>query len=471
MGNCTNCCESCACCEYVDVPEKVLFREMKKEPIRIWKIHRLLTKNSASPNATQRDMRGRRDTILHLAVRIGEFVLVDEIVTQGATLEIPSEVTDTTPIQHAISQGRKDIIRFFVEMNLDLSYQHNGETTLTWIVKHEEYWHLLPEVLANVGRQERKDRLVGTNDEGLNALQVVIRDGLKDPWDVFQTFGFPLDACTARGSPSLHYSIEINETDAVKRLLDEGASIGGRDVLRRTPLLVAVIVRNAAAVEILLDYISRLTSGSRQARINDCDKAGNTAVHYATCSARGGILQLILDAGAEPDTKNKQDLAAIHIAASEGNAKCMALLIEFGADFEALDCQQKSPIHRALAHGHLAVVGLLLEHGARSVGKSEDGSTPLMAAQESYLLGHLGTQVLTRIDQVEAAYSLNEAVSKNQKELDKLHRRKRKQEEMKKKEATKRLREKEDKKKNKKKASEEKTKKRQLSGAAYRVQV
>ena len=431
MGNCTNCTESCACCEYVDVADKVLWRELKgpRAP-RIWKIKRLLTRNGASPNATQRDARGRRDTILHAAVRLGAFAIVDEIVTQGATLELPSEVTDSTPMMHAVQRGRKDMIRFFVEMNLNLSYAHNGETTLTWVAKQPEHWHLLPEILANVGRQERGERLRGTNGEGLNALQVCIRDRLREPWDVFSTFGFPLDAETSRGSPSLHYSVEIDRMEGVARLLDEGASIGGRDALRRTPLLVAVIVRNARAVELLLDFISRLTAGSRHARMNDCDKAGNTAVHYATCNSRGGILGLLLEAGAEPDTKNKQELAPVHIAASEGNAPCISALIDFGADFEALDCQGKSPIHRALAHGHLAVVGVLLEHGARSVGFALDGSTPLMAAQESYLLGSLSHGVLKRIDQVEAAYSLNEAVNKNQKELDRLHRRKRKQEEM-----------------------------------------
>ena len=466
MGNCTNCVESCACCEYVDIADKVLWQEIKKPRPRFWKIRRLLTRNGASPNATQRDHRGLRDTILHAAVRLGAFVLVDEIVTQGATLELASEVTDTTPIQHAVQRGRKDMIRFFVEMNINLSYQHNGETTLTWVAKQPEYWHLLPEILSNVGRQERNDRLCGTNGEGLNALQVCIRDRLLEPWDVFSTFGFPLDAETSRGSPSLHYSVEIDQIEGVARLLDEGASVGGRDALRRTPLLVAVIVRNARAVEILLDYISRLTTGSRHARMNDCDKAGNTAVHYATCGTRGGILGLVLEAGAEPDTKNKQELAPVHIAASEGNAPCISILIDFGADFEALDCQGKSPIHRALAHGHLAVVGVLLEHGARSVGFSQDGSTPLMAAQESYLLGSLGYGVLKRIDQVEAAYSLNEAVNKNQKDLDRLHRRKRKQEEMVKNDAKKKAA-----RKNKKKDEAKKGKNREKArGDAYRVQ-
>ena len=244
MGNCTNCTESCACCEYVDIPDKCLWQEIKKPNPRVWKIQRLLRRNGASPNATQRDSRGCRDTILHAAVRLGAFVIVDEIVTQGATLELQSDVTDTTPMQHALQRGRKDIIRFFVEMNLDLSYVHNGETTLTWIAKEPEYWHLLPEVLSNVGRQERNERLCGTNSEGLNVLQVCIRDRLQEPWDMLHTFGFPLDATTIRVL-LIAFQHRDRSDRGVKRLLDEGASVGGRDALRRTPLLVGVIVASA----------------------------------------------------------------------------------------------------------------------------------------------------------------------------------------------------------------------------------
>ena len=42
------------------------------------------------------------------------------------------------------------------------------------------------------------------------------------------------------------------------------------------------------------------------ARLNDVDKDGNTAIHYAVTSARGGILKLLLKAGANPNIANKK---------------------------------------------------------------------------------------------------------------------------------------------------------------------
>ena len=79
--------------------------------------------------------------------------------------------------------------------------------------------------------------------------------------------------------------------------------------------------------------------------------------------------------------------------------------------------------------------------------------------------------MLKRIDQVEAAYSLNEAVNKNQKDLDRLHRRKRKQEELVKNDAKKaaaRKKEKAEAEKAKKLKDVDKSKSRQ-PGSAYRV--
>ena len=121
-------------------------------------------------------------------------------------------------------------------------------------------------------------------------------------------------------------------------------------------------------------------------------------------------------------------LFQVHIAASEGNAPCCGLLIEYGCDFEILDGTGKSSIHRALQNGHLAVVGILLDNGARSIGFAKDNTTPLMAARESFLLGNLGTNVLTRIDQVETAASLNEAQNRVEKAIEK---KKRKQKQVK----------------------------------------
>ena len=128
MGTCTSCCEAFAVCEYVDIADKVLWKELHRgKRVREWKVRRLLELNNASPNATQRNIRGQRDNVLHCAIRLGNFQIVDDIVTAGATVELPSDLYDTTPIQHAIKINRKDIIKFLVEMNINLSYVHNGK--------------------------------------------------------------------------------------------------------------------------------------------------------------------------------------------------------------------------------------------------------------------------------------------------------------------------------------------------------
>jgi hypothetical protein len=61
----------------------------------------------------------------------------------------------------------------------------------------------------------------------------------------------------------------------------------------------------------------------------------------------------------------------------------------------------------------------LLDNGARSIGFASDNTTPLMAAQESYLLGNLGNNILKRIEMVEAAAALNEAQNRVEKAIEK----------------------------------------------------
>ena len=132
--------------------------------------------------------------------------------------------------------------------------------------------------------------------------------------------------------------------------------MGGRDALRRTPLLVDVIVRNARSSG-FCDFISRLTTGSRQARRMTATKPETRLCTMRRATSRRNP-STFARSRAEPDTKNNQE-RPVTLLRPRASA-CMSVLIEFGADFEALDCLGKSPIHRALAHGHLAVVGVLL---------------------------------------------------------------------------------------------------------------
>ena len=65
-------------------------------------------------------------------------------------------------------------------------------------------------------------------------------------------------------------------------------------------------------------------------------------------------------------------------AAEKGHEAVVKLLLEKGADVESKDKYGRTPLWRAAAHGHEAVVKLLLEKGADVESKDgSDGRTPL----------------------------------------------------------------------------------------------
>ena len=409
----------CAICDVSYPPDKIIWKEITKSKPRLWKIKRLLRISGANPNATTRSGAGV-DTLLHKAVRMNDFTIVDMLIIHGARLE---EVAydGTTALGYACLHSQKKIVTFLVEMGYNLSHvMPGGETILTWIVKDERRWPSLPDLLQSIARSE-KERLEGVNKDGLNCLQIVIRDGLRGAWDILTQYGFPIDAPTSQGSPSLHFACTISKPRAVRRLLEEGGSIAGRDKLRRTPLLVAVIVRSAECTKVLLEYILNLPKSSQRARLNDYDVDGNTAVHYGTCNARGGQLELLLGAGCNPDTLNKKGLAAMHIAATEGNAKTMSILIEGGADVEVADVDGRTAMHRALARGYGDVVRLLLAAGASSIGSDTMGVTPLMAAKVNYWSGKIGHRILQDIHAVERTAEANRELQQTRKRVKSLN--------------------------------------------------
>ena len=165
-----------------------------------------MLQKGASPNATWRGAGGGLDTLLHRAVRLDSFALVDQLVCAGVTLEVPSRQYNSTPLRYAIQHKQKRILSYLIEMGIDLSFNFQGETVLTWMVKTRTLWKILPLLFQSVARSE-KDRLCGHNSDGLNALQVALDADLDEPMHTLITFGYPVEAPTASGIPSLHFTV------------------------------------------------------------------------------------------------------------------------------------------------------------------------------------------------------------------------------------------------------------------------
>ena len=93
------------------------------------------------------------------------------------------------------------------------------------------------------------------------------------------------------------------------------------------------------------------------------------------------IVQLLLEAGADPNARDDRGLTPLHEGATNSNPVVAAHLLAAGADPNGLDNDGYTPLHYAAARsGNGRVVTRLLGAGADPLVESNDGRTPLHSA-------------------------------------------------------------------------------------------
>ena len=113
---------------------------------------------------------------------------------------------------------------------------------------------------------------------------------------------------------------------------------------------------------------------------------GDTALHMAAAGYRVGILQLLLEAGADVEAVNRRGARPLHYAAdtalghpnwsASAQAQGITVLINAGADPNALDKSGVAPLHRAVRTRSAAAVTALIDGGADPRLPNKTGSTP-----------------------------------------------------------------------------------------------
>jgi ankyrin repeat protein len=106
-----------------------------------------------------------------------------------------------------------------------------------------------------------------------------------------------------------------------------------------------------------------------------------TSLHDASAAGNVGIVQTLLDEGADVNERKMiYQNTALNVASMNGKLEIAKLLIEYGAD---VNCQNKfgwTSLHSATRFGHHNIVTMLLDHGADVDARKEDLLTPLHLA-------------------------------------------------------------------------------------------
>lgn len=197
---------------------------------------------------------------------------------------------------------------------------------------------------------------------------------------LLKTSGIDINFQDKEGSTALMYAAAGDQENISILLLQAGINVNAHDKYGKTALMFAAFEGNENIVKRLLQI--------REININAQDDELETALIYAVRGNHKNIVKLLLNAGADPNIKNKEGKTAPELAklkdwfeAAEKNYIGTIQKLVGKVDVNAKDEQGYTALMHAVANEHENIVKLLLQTPDINVNtQDDDGLTPLMDA-------------------------------------------------------------------------------------------
>ena len=187
------------------------------------------------------------------------------------------------------------------------------------------------------------------------------------------------------GPTALYYAARGGHQELVKLLIGHFANVNAFETPGQPPLLAAAQqLREGCQCAPHLSIISILLGA--QARVNTADADGRSVLSFATVPCASQVLNLLLEAGADPNMADVNGKTPLHRAAwYYHNSVNILSLVRGGAAVNALDNNGKSALTIAVGeNGDPEVAALLLKNGADvRTGGGHYGSPIAAAARYS----------------------------------------------------------------------------------------
>lgn len=173
---------------------------------------------------------------------------------------------------------------------------------------------------------------------------------------------------------ALHYAMGNHCTALTQLIIDAGAKLNVANIYGRTPLMEAVYYKDKTNVVFLIGL---------GADINTISTDGDTNIYIATDTNNIEMLKILLDSGADlgifsrPDDITRRPFQPLHYAIIHKNKEIIDILLNAGFDVNSPDKNGNTPLHRAAGMYNFGIMCQLIKANANLYASNNDRTTPL----------------------------------------------------------------------------------------------
>lgn len=364
-------------------------------------------------------------TALFYAVESGHKGVVKTLLSKGATWHT-KDTRGETVTDFALRGGYINILNFLNDVKQNKLNEHNNESNLQTeepkihqLILKKNNFEELKKTIAILKRKSispnssiiqttlkgyKKVRPIDVvNDDGATALHIAAANGKKKAVNLLISSLADVNAKDDDESTPLHQAIASRKIKCVKALLNaEGIDLEARDSTLSTPLILASLLNIIEVVKLLIEKKASFDAGderdftplhhacsygyfeivqilleagadpNRTALIDD-----TTPFHQAVLNGHHELIDILIKYGADPSFGNNK---ALNLACENGHTMCVQMLLDNNCDPNCKDDQLSTPAHKAALNGHLGCLQLLKKASADIFAKDNEGSTPLHKA-------------------------------------------------------------------------------------------